>query len=131
MAYQLKIKDETAGGKILNEIIISLQHELVSVSEIISSRVTSEVETYNQRLPDYFQGLVQPDNTEKTLHGYKMPKRKLIDAEQQVYIALDAFINNAYFVLIDQKQAISLDEMVLLEPETEVSFVKLTPLIGG
>lgn len=131
MAYQLKIKDETAGGKILNEIIISLQHELVSVKEIISSRVTSEVETYNQRLPEYFQGLVQPDATEKTLYGYKMPKRKLIDAEQQVYVALDAFINNAYFVLIDQKQAISLDEMVLLEPETEVSFVKLTPLIGG
>ncbi len=131
MAYQLRIKDETAGGKILNEIIISLQHELVSVKEIISSRVTSEVETYNQRLPQYFQGLVQPEATEKTINGYKMPKRKLIDAEQQVYIALDAFIRNAYFVLIDQKQAMSLDEMVLLTPETEVSFVKLTPLIGG
>jgi hypothetical protein len=131
MAYQLRIKDETAGGKILNEIIISLQHELVSVKEIISSRVTSEVETYNQRLPQYFQGLVQPEATEKTINGYKMPKRKLIDAEQQVYIALDAFIHNAYFVLIDQKQAMSLDEMVLLTPETEVSFVKLTPLIGG
>ena len=131
MAYQLRIKDETAGGKILNEIIISLQHELVSVKEIISSRVTSEVETYNQRLPQYFQGLVQPEATEKTINGYKMPKRKLIDAEQQVYIALDAFIRNAYFVLIDQKQAMSLDEMVLLTPDTEVSFVKLTPLIGG
>jgi hypothetical protein len=82
-------------------------------------------------LPQYFQGLVQPEATEKTINGYKMPKRKLIDAEQQVYIALDAFIHNAYFVLIDQKQAMSLDEMVLLTPETEVSFVKLTPLIGG
>jgi hypothetical protein len=131
MAYQLRIKDETAGGKILNEIILSLQNELVSVKEIISMRVQAEVDSYNQSLPEYYKGLVQPNQAQNTLHGFKMPKRKKIDAEQQVYIALDAFIRNAYFVLIDQKQAISLDEMVLLSPETEVSFVKLTPLIGG
>lgn len=131
MAYQLRIKDETAGGKILNEIILSLQNELVSVKEIISMRVQAEVDSYNQSLPEYYKGLVQPNQAQNTLHGFKMPKRKKIDSEQQVYIALDAFIRNAYFVLIDQKQAISLDEMVLLSPETEVSFVKLTPLIGG
>lgn len=129
--YTIRIKDETASGKILNDVLISLKTEIVTIREIITLRVTSEVEEYNSKKPDFFFGLVQPTDSEKTLNGFRMAKKKIIDPEKQVFIALDSFLNNGYFVLVDDRQASSLDELVLVEKNTSVSFVKLTPLVGG
>ncbi|MFY7813758.1 MAG: hypothetical protein ACOVRK_01085 [Chryseobacterium taeanense] len=129
--YTVRIKDETASGKILNDITISLKNEIVTIKEIITARVISEVDDYNSKKPDYFNGLIQPTDAEKTLNGFKMMQKKYIDPEKQVYIALDAFLTNGYFVLVDDRQASSLDEQVLVEKSTTVSFVKLTPLVGG
>lgn len=101
------------------------------VREIIIERVKHEVEQYNQKLPDYFNGLIEPNEAEKTLNGMRMKNKQPIDAEKQVYIALDAFQRNGYFVLIDDVQAEDLDQEVLLTGDMIVSFVKLTPLVGG
>lgn len=127
----LTIKDETSAGKILNEISILLKTSTVTVKEIIEARVIHEVNVYNNKLPEYFQGLVQPTHAEKTLNGYRMRERKKVDVEKQVYIALDAFQKNGYFVLVDDKQADSLEQEVIIKSKTVVSFVKLTPLVGG
>ncbi|WP_210487082.1 hypothetical protein [Rufibacter aurantiacus] len=131
MAYTLTIKDETFPGKVLHQMELALQNELVTVKDIIEARVTKEVEEYNQKLPQYFSGLVQPTDTELTINGYKLKERKKIDPEKQVFVALNAFQNNGYFVLVDNKQAESLEEEVLLTGNTTVSFLKLTPLVGG
>jgi hypothetical protein len=127
----LIIKDETAAGKSTGEVQVRFTSELVSVKEIIISRVTVEVEAYNNKLPEYFNGLIQPSEAEKTINGFKLEKKRKIDAEKQCYTALDAFNKNAYFVLIDNIQAESLEQMILINKHTEISFVKLTPLVGG
>ena len=127
----ITIKDETFAGKILNEITLQFQSETVTVKDIITGRVTQEVDSYNERLTGFFNGLVEPTDAEKTLNGYKLKPKKTIDAEKQVYIALEAFLKNGYFVLIDNIQSESLEQQVLLTGSTTVSFVKLTPLIGG
>lgn len=131
MPVTIEIKDETAGGKITNSIPITFDNEITSVREIIRARVTAEVETYNKKMPEYFNGLVQPLDAEKTLNGYKMQKRRRVDPEKQVLIALHSFETNVYFILIDTIQAESLDQMVMVNPNTNVSFVKLMPLVGG
>jgi len=128
---KLIIKDESFTGDILNKIEIDVAQELMTVRDIISARVATEVEQYNQKSSEYFQGLVQPSNTEKTLNGYKFKNKRTIDVEKQVYVALDAFQKNGYFVLIDNSQAESLDQEVLLTNDTNVSFLQLTPLVGG
>ena len=125
------VKDENFAGKILCEISIEFKTELVTVKDIITERVSQEVSEYNTKLPEYFNGLVEPTEAEKTLNGFKLKQKKLIDAEQQVYTALDAFQKNAYFVLIDNIQSESLAQVVPLSQSTTISFVKLTPLIGG
>jgi len=125
------IKDESATGKILNEIMIAVENELTTVKEIIEARVHAEVEAYNQKLPEYFNGLVQPSDTERTLNGYKLNAPRKIDPEKQVYVALDAFQKNGYFILIDDQQAETLEQEILLGADTSVSFVQLTPLVGG
>jgi hypothetical protein len=127
----ITIKDETFAGKVLNEITLSFNSELVTVQDIIEQRVTQEVENYNQKLTGFFNGLIEPTDSEKTLNGYKLKPKKTIDTEKQVYIALDAFLKNGYFVLIDTLQAETLDQEVVLSKNTTISFVKLTPLIGG
>ena len=131
MALTVTIKDSTGTGKITNSIDLFFKHELITVKELIEARVIKEVKDFNERQPEYFQGLVQPTRAEQTLNGYRLRERKKIDAEKQVYIALDAFQKNGYFVLIDDKQADSLEQEVLLTASSTINFVKLTPLVGG
>src|SRR5689334_17427441 len=100
MKTVLTIKDQLSAGKITNEINVSFDQELVTVKDIIEARVLKEVESYNNTKPEYFQGLVQPSNAERTLNGYRMKERKKVDGEKQVYIALDGFNKNVYFVLV-------------------------------
>jgi len=127
----LKITDESLTGDILNYIEVKIKNEIVTVKEIIAARVEAEVEAYNDKVPDYFKGLIRPSDAEKTLNGFKLKNKRKIDAEKQVYIAYQAFENNGFLVLIDEQQAESLEQQVLLEKTSSVSFLKLTPLIGG
>lgn len=127
----LKITDESLTGDILNTLQISIKNEIVTVKDIIAARVEAEVESYNNKFPEYFNGLVRPSDAEKTLNGFKLRTHKKIDAEKQTYIAFQAFENNGFLLLIDDQQATSLEQQVLLEETSVVSFLKLTPLIGG
>ena len=127
----LTIKDETAAGKTDNEIEVSFASELTTVKEIIQSRVKAEVRAYNNKMPEYFHGLVQPGDAERTLNGYKLKDRKKVDEEKQCLVALDAFQKNGFFILIDNIQSEELDQMVVINDKTNISFIKLTPLVGG
>ena len=83
------------------------------------------------KAPEYFRGLVEPSEAEKTLNGYKLKQRRKIDWEEQYKRALDAYERNGFFVLIGDRQAESLDQTFEVKVDTEVSFVKLVPLVGG
>jgi hypothetical protein len=131
MTLTVSIHDTIGMGKIQKTIDVSFQTDVVTVKDIIEARVWKEVDEYNNGLPEYFNGLVQPTNAEKTLNGYRLKERKPIDAEKQVYIALDAFTKNVYFILVHNKQVESLDQQVHLSATSNIRFVKLTPLVGG
>lgn len=127
----ITITDSSLTGKLIGKKQLSFNSEIVIVKDIIERRVYDEVEAYNLKCGEVFYGLVEPSDCEKLLNGYKMRKPKLIDPEQQVYVALDAFQKNGYFVLVDDIQAESLEQEVQLKTTTVVSFVKLTQLVGG
>lgn len=127
----LTLTDESLSGSILHQIAIEIENEKLTVRELIQARVNKEVELYNSKLPEYFKGLVQPTDAEMQLNGYKMKERRKIDPEKQVYIALDAFQRNGFFILIDDRQAEDLEQEFLVNEDTRISFVRLTPLVGG
>jgi hypothetical protein len=131
MSLTITIKDTTGIGKVTNTIDVFFQSENVTVKDIIEARVLKEVRDYNSAKPEYFNGLVQPTHAEKTLNGYRVMERKKIDEEKQVYIALDAFMKNGYFILVDNKQVETLEQEVKVSSSTNIRFVKLTPLVGG
>jgi len=128
---QITVQDETMTGKLLHQLILEVEAESITVKELIRARVYQEVEAYNTKTPGLFNGLVQPEAAEAALNGYRLKKKKKIDAEQQYYVALDAFQKNGFFVLVDNFQIGDLEEPILLGDETHVSFVRLTPLVGG
>lgn len=128
----LTIRDETAAGRTTGQTVVQFLTETVTVRELIRSRVYQEVDDYNRRRPEAFRGLVDPTDAERTLNGEIRPKPgRAIDWRAQFDRACEAFDRNGFFVLVDDKQAGSLDEAITLRPGTAVSFVKLTPLVGG
>jgi len=131
MAATLIVRDETAGGKTVNELTLDILTEKITVRELIRSRVYQEVQDYNRKGAEHFRGLVQPTGAEQTLNGYKLKTRRDIDWKKQFELACDAFERNGFFIVVDEQQAESLDEEIELEAGTQVSFVKLTPLVGG
>lgn len=54
-----------------------------------------------------------------------------IDPEQAVAAALQAFIDDLYFVFIDGVKQTSLEQTVFVKEETKVLFVRLVALVGG
>ena len=68
----------------------------------------------------------------ETLLNADTPKRhKMIDPVAAVNTALKAFEAERYFVLINDTQIETLNEVIVITPETEAVFLRLTPLVGG
>ena len=120
----------TSGFHLLGALEFLTEH--ITVRELIRSRVYQEVRDHNLKAhQQVFQGLVQPSDAERELNGYRLHKPREIDWKQQFEVALRAFERNGFIVLIDNRQAASLDEEITLKPETSVAFLKLVPLVGG
>ncbi len=133
MPTSLIIHDELTyrvAGQAL-EFVVSLPAERISVRQLIEARVRQEVETFNSRQGEFFNGLVQPTGAEQTLNGFRLKEKRAIDAQEQCRKALEAFERNGFILLVDQRQAASLDEMIEVSPQTRVTFLRLVPLVGG
>jgi hypothetical protein len=136
MSVTLTIRDETAAGNVYSELPLEFPSERITVRELIRERVYQEVQDFNRREGErVFRGLVQPTDAERVLNGdrpeYRLKQRRQIDWKEQFEKALAAFGGNGFFILIDDRQAESLDQEFTVRPSSEVSFVKLTPLVGG
>lgn len=72
----LTINDETMTGVVQNTVELRFASESVTVKDIIEARVRAEVEKYNVSLTQFFNGLIQPTEAERTLNGYKKRERR-------------------------------------------------------
>ena len=127
----LTIRDESMTGHLLNELVLQVENETINLEDLIRARVFAEVEQYNRKKSEIYSGLVQPEETERVLNGFRMKKKRAIDPEKQYYVALDAFQKNGFFILVDDYQVDDLQEEILVDDTTKVSFVRLTPMVGG
>ena len=133
MLTKLLIRDETTAslGKAEHTFAVHVSGEKISIRELICQRIYQEVEEYNNRKPVVFRMLVQPNDTERTLNGFKFHKPRLVDPITQYEKAIEAFEGNGFVVLVDNYQVQGLDDEIALHPETSVTFLKLVPLVGG
>lgn len=125
----LLIRDESSFGDVYNELKLHFDKTQVSVKDIITERVFQEVKKYNDKTTEYKHALVVPRKEERLLN--KNLNRNNVNPEKQVDAAIDAFGNNGFFILVDDLQVEDLDQVVTINPDTVVTFVKLTQLVGG
>ena len=131
MPATLVIHDETASGQKTNTFTLDCLTERMTVRELIRARIYQEVQDYNFREPQCFRGLVEPADAERVLNGYKLKAKRRIDWQEQFRRAVTAFERNGFFVLIGDRQADTLEQEFDVRADTEISFVKLVPLVGG
>jgi hypothetical protein len=136
MPVALTIRDETASGQAFNELPLEFPTERITVRDLIRERVYEEVQDFNRKVDQQvFCGLVQPTDTVRVLNGnrseYRLKSRRQLQWKSQFEKAIEAFDRNGFLVLIDHKQAESLDQEFVIGHGTQVSFVKLTMLVGG
>lgn len=131
MATRLHMVDCTSDGREIARSELRLFSERISVRELIERRVREEVHHHNALLPPHFRMLVQPNDAEAELNGFRLRKPRMIDADRQVARALDAFETNGFFLFVNDKQLIGLDTEITATDDTVVQFLKLVPLVGG
>jgi hypothetical protein len=131
MSITVTVRDESSPGKEQASFQLPEIPETITLREFIRTRVREEVAEYNSRPREVFNGLVQPVGAEQSLNGYRLSSPRTLDWEEQARVAEEAFARNGFFVLVDDRQVDDLDEELRLTPETEVRFLRLTPLVGG
>jgi hypothetical protein len=127
----LIIEDRTATGTPTGNIDLPDVPDRITLRELIRLRVREEVARYNLAPGPKFVGLVQPDGSIRGRGGYEMPAPRRIEWERQADIAIDSFLRNGFFVMIDGKQETELDRVIVLGADLDIGFIKLTPLVGG
>ena len=125
------IVDQVIPGQLSPAVSVLVPQAATTAGELIRSRVQQEVERHNQLLPEVFCGLVQPEESERILNGFRMKTRRPLDWQKQFERACAAFQRNGFLLLVDGKQVSELDEPIELRADSEVQFVKLVPLVGG
>ena len=133
MSTTLTVRDETTSsfGSADEGFTLDLPSERITLRELIRTRVYQEVSDYNLHQPEYFRGLVQPADAERTLNGFKVRQRRKIDPEKQFKRAIESFHRNGFFILVNDRQVDDLEEEIEIGADTSVTFLKLVPLAGG
>jgi hypothetical protein len=129
MPLSLNLHDETTAGASRSAGTFHFDIANLTLREIIRLRVQQEVAQFNEADYEVFQGLVQPEESERILNGVRI--RPVLDWEKQFAKAVAAFKGNGFLVLLDDRQIMDLDETLHLTAQSQIKFLRLVPLIGG
>ena len=132
----VSVVDETTTGERRDAWHLEIFEERLPLREVIRRRVFQEVAEYNARGSSRHLGLVAPTDAERALngaepHGARAHEPHRLVAEGQCTRALEAFGRNGFVVLVDDSQVDDLDAQVEIRAGTEITFLKLVPLVGG
>lgn len=109
----------------------------LTLRELIESVVRSEVDAFHTRQRErQLDRVLSPQQIELDRHTGKVDPggqagTGIVDAEQAVTTALEAFADGLFFLFVDGRQIDDLDAAVHVVPTSTLLFVRLTPLAGG
>ncbi|MGJ5204810.1 hypothetical protein [Bradyrhizobium sp. HKCCYLR20261] len=132
---------------------LALPRQRITARDLIRCRIEADVALHNTAesarieariaaADDDFASawLVKPGEVEQTLNGPRgaygpgVPARKspvVVRSEPLVATALAAFARSGFFMIFDGRQIEDLDEVLTVEPDSAVTFLRLVPLVGG
>lgn len=110
----------------------------VTLRQVIERIVRSEVAAFRQRQSQrqLVRALTAREieaaaETGKIQMGASELSTQEVDEEESVAAALQAFEDGLYLVVIDEQEQRDLDREVRLQPDSQITFVRLTLLAGG
>ena len=142
MLQQLHLRDRTYGQMATAPRVMDWQDSVpLTPRTLISERVRIEWEAQEaERLAkiremarEEARGTLPPlvdVAMMRRLNPYRAAQAP-VTLESVTALALDGFLRNAFFLVVDGRQATDLDEVIPLRPTSEVTFVRLLPLQGG
>jgi len=132
MTVMLKTLDQVPGIGTVEGPQLAFEAREVSAREIVRARVAAEVERYNTAEdPPRLVGWVTPAEPEHALNGPKRERRRPLDAERQIAVALEALRKRRVILLFNGVQVEDIDAPFVLTPVSEARFLRLVPLAGG
>ena len=132
MVAHVHLFDETSRGQRTPVLVLDVPSSTTTVRDVIAGRVAHEVAVHEAQTDRRrFRGLVQPTGSAPTPDGYALEAGRRLDAQAQIESAWGAFERNGFFMLVDDVQVESLDQVIELGASVNVSFLKLIPLVGG
>ena len=131
MSVVLKTVDQVLGSPLTEGPQLSFAVGHITARDIVRERVRLEVERYNSNAPEWtFVSLVAPTKEERELNESRA-KRRPLDAERQIAVALEAVRKRRVIILFNGVQVNDLDVPLVVTPISEARFLKLVPLVGG
>lgn len=124
------VEDKVAGEPPSQKYQLQLPRERIKVRELIRLYVVDQVERFNQ-MPVERSSRHQGEE-ERMLNPARPTKhtqRRDCDAEYER--AVSAFNSNGFFLLVDGNQVSDLEEEIAIKSDMTISFLRLTPLVGG
>ncbi|MCO8274721.1 hypothetical protein M1L60_29405 [Actinoplanes sp. TRM 88003] len=119
------LRDETMTGRPLKSWRLPDLPDHMTARELLRLRVRDEVARHNAADTAVFHSLVRPTDA-----GHRPPGHHL-EWTTEADVACEAFGHNAFVMLTPTRQVESLDDVIDLRHEPEVTFIRLTPLVGG
>jgi hypothetical protein len=102
----------------------------IKVRELIRLYVADQVERFNSTPAEFTTNLQSEE--ERILNSRRPTKHtqhRSCDVEYEN--AVSAFSSNGFFLLVNGHQVSDLEEDISVKSDMEISFLRLTPLIGG
>ena len=132
MTVMLNTLDQVPGIGTIEGPQLTFEAREVSAREVVRARVAAEVERYNNADdPPRLVGWVTPAEPECTLNGPRRERRRPLDAEHQIKVALEALRKCRVILLFNGVQVEDIDAPLVLTPVSEALFLRVVPLAGG
>lgn len=132
MAIMLKTLDQVPGFGTVEGPQLAFEARRVSAREIVRARVAAEVAQYNSAdgLPPV-AGWMATAEPERRLNGARRERRRPLDTERQIEVALEAIRKRRVILMFNGVQVEDIDAPLLLTPVSVARFLRLVPLAGG
>lgn len=120
---------------------VTFEKATITVRDLIRARVELELERVSDQSRFALGGLVVPDAVETALNGERgsygfggILARRAAEPSALNRLVTEAekgFTSGRYYLLLGDRQAEALDEVIELDRTGEATFLLLTPLQGG
>jgi len=137
----VKVEFQSGTGKTLDVVPIAFEpfedfegSGSFRVRHLIAKLVSECVRDFQLREKDRAFAILTPEKIQKGLESGKFgsprEERQEVDLDEAIGQALQAFEDRLYLLFVDKVEKQSLDDLVVLQPETAITIIRLTALAG-